>query len=42
MELTALEEFRELLDVEAVRGHVGVHGIPISRNLTHHKVGVSK
>jgi hypothetical protein len=30
MELAALKESAKLLDVEAVRGHVGILGIPIS------------
>jgi hypothetical protein len=42
VELASLEEFAELLDVEAVRGHVGVLGVPISQNLINHGVQVSK
>jgi hypothetical protein len=42
MELAAFEESAELLDVEIVRGYVGVLGVPISRNLMHHEVRVSK
>jgi hypothetical protein len=42
MELAALKESTELLDVEAVRGHVGILGVPISQNLMHHEVRVSK
>jgi hypothetical protein len=42
MELTILEESAELLDVEAVRSHVGVLRVPISRKLMHHEVRVSK
>jgi hypothetical protein len=38
MELAALKESIELLDVEAVRGHVGILGVPISQNLRHHKI----
>jgi hypothetical protein len=42
MELAALKESAELLDVEAVGGHVGVLGVPVSQDLMHHEVTVSK
>jgi hypothetical protein len=42
MELIALKESAELLDIEAVGGHVGILGIPFSQDLVHHKVGVSE
>jgi hypothetical protein len=42
MELTALEESAELLDIEAIGGHVGVLSIPFPRDLMHHKVRISK
>jgi hypothetical protein len=38
MELAALKESIELLDVEAVGGHVSVLGIPFSRDLMYHEV----
>jgi hypothetical protein len=40
MELAALEESTELLDVEAVGGHVGVLGVSFPQDLVHHKVRV--
>jgi hypothetical protein len=42
MELTALEEPTELLDIETIGGHVGILSVPFPRDLVHHKVGISK
>jgi hypothetical protein len=42
MELTALEESAELLDIKAIGGHVGVLSIPFPRDLMPHKVRISK
>jgi hypothetical protein len=42
MELTPFKVSTELLDVEAVGGHVGVLGVPVSRDLMHHEVSISE
>jgi hypothetical protein len=40
MELIAFEESAELLDLEAIGGHVGVLSVPVSRDLVHHEVRI--
>jgi hypothetical protein len=42
MEFTPFKESTELVDVEAIGGHVGVLGVPISRDLMYHEVRISK
>jgi hypothetical protein len=42
VEPASFKEATELLDIEAIGGHVGVLRVPFPRNLMHHKVGVSE
>jgi hypothetical protein len=42
MELIALEESADLIDIEAIGGHVGILSIPFPRDLVHYNVGISK